>query len=286
MKELFKIGFWVILFEILMTGCSNHSDNSKTSLDSVGDLGLIDSVLVKKGVVQKLDFAIVNLKSSDDFIKSLSENQQLYDEQLLNNPKNVVEYESSRAKALNVGVYGADLNYIIHFNQIQISFKYLLSAKQLSDQIGVAMAFDKKALDKFNGNIEQKDTLINIVSSAYDVIKRYLKNGEQFQVATLVMTGSWVENMHLTLNVLPEVKNAQEKKNIVSKLSSQQEYALNLMTLLAILNSQNDETISDIEKDLNTISKELVKITPDEKTELPVLNELIAKLRTKIISLK
>lgn len=286
LKNIYTISFFLCLFSIV--SCKSGS-NGKNTLDSTNDESLIDSGIIKKGVIQKLDYAIVNLKSSDDFIKNLSKQANLYDEQELNSVKKISEYESSKAKALNVGAYGADLNYIIHFNQIPVSFKYLLCAKQLSDQIGVAMAFDKEAVTKFNGNVDQKDTLINIVSSAYDVIKKYLRNGDQFLVASLVMSGSWVENMHLTLNAIEKCSEEQDKKRIYLGLASQKEYVTNLIDLLQILNEPKDTMIIQLVNGLSNINIELTKVVADSTTNSPKIIELknsVSNLRSFVVGVK
>jgi len=286
LKNVYRISFLLCLLSVV--SCKSGS-NGKNALDSTSDESLVDSGMIKKGVLQKLDYAIINLKSSDDFIKNLSKQANLYDEQELNSVKKITEYESSKAKALNVGAYGADLNYIIHFNQIPVSFKYLLCAKQLSDQIGVAMAFDKDAVNKFNGNVDQKDTLINIVSSAYDVIKKYLRNGDQFLVASLVMSGSWVENMHLTLNAIEKSANEQDKKLIYSGLANQKEYVTNLVDLLNILNEPKDTLVIQLVNGLNQINTELTKVVADSTTKSPKIIELknsVSELRSFVVGVK
>lgn len=276
---------YIFVSHLLILGLNSCGSKSikerKPSVDTVVDAGIVDSNLLKIGVLEKLDYAIINLRSSDVFIQILSKQTNLYDNAILNNVKNVHEYESSKAKALNLGVYGADLNYVIHFNQTPVSLKYLLCAKQLSDQIGVSMAFDKKALDKFNGNVNQKDTLINIVSSAYDVIKKYLRNDDQFQVASLVMIGSWVENMYLTLGLVDKCANVQDKQIILNGILNQKEYLKNLISLLSILEDQNDnqqQTLVGSLKEIDGVLEKISTVPPDK--------QLIAKLKDKVVALR
>jgi len=275
---------YIFVSNLLLFGlnsCGSKSKKEGKPVDTVVDAGIADSNLLKTGVLEKLDYAIINLRSSDVFIQILSKQTNLYDNAILNNVKNVHEYESSKAKALNLGVYGADLNYVIHFNQTPVSLKYLLCAKQLSDQIGVSMAFDKKALDKFNGNVNQKDTLINIVSSAYDVIKKYLRNDDQFQVASLVMIGSWVENMYLTLGLVDKCANVQDEQIILNGILNQKEYLKNLISLFSILENQNDnqqQTLVGSLKEIDGVLEKISTVPPDK--------QLIAKLKDKVVALR
>ena len=286
-QKIFR--YFLLIPFIWLVSCNSKSTNtSKTTSDSVLDLGEMDSSLLKKGVQIKLDYAILNLRNSDEFIQILSKQSDLYDDAVLNNVKKASEYESSIAKALNIGVYGADLNFIIHFNQIPVSFKYLLCAKQLSDQIGVSMAFDKNAVDKFNGNVDQKDTLINIVSSAYDVIKKYLRNGEQFKIASLVMTGSWIENMYLTVNLVDKCKNDIDKEQLLKGIIDQKTYLQNIISLLVLVNSDKEGMISELCSSLNEINSvfEKYKDSTINKAELTDLKTKVDKIRLIIVNTK
>lgn len=286
-----KLTFSLVSIVVLIgiSSCNSKSNSgAKTEIDSIAEYDEIDSNLLKKGVLGKLDYAIVNLKNSDEFIKILSKQTNLYDDAILNSIKKRNEYESSKAKALNLGVYGADLNYIIHFNQIQNSFKYLICAKQLADQIGVSMAFDKTAVDKFNGNVDQKDTLINIVSSAYDIIKKYLRNGDQFLVAGMVMSGSWIENMHLTFLLIDKCENEQDKTTLLLGIVAQKEYLNNLISLLNDLNEQKDPTVQKLTESFKSIYDVLLKMpnTKPSKTELVGLKNAIETLRNAVVDVK
>ena len=284
--------FWLYFhfFVVLILGvvsCSSPSNEAKqSSNDTTIIVEKVDSNLLKQGVLVKLDYAIQNLKSSDEFIKILSQQTDLYDETVLNPFQKSKQYESSMAKALNLGIYGADLNYIIHFNQIPVSFKYLICAKQLADQIGISMAFNKKVVEKFNGNVDQKDTLINIVNSAYNIIKTDLRNGEQFQIASLVMAGSWIENMHLTLYHLPKIKNEKNKIKITTELNNQKEYLQNLCTLLTVLDTHNDSRLREIYESLQSIQKCFLSedtLNQDRLTR-NVLVQKIDKVRSSMIT--
>lgn len=284
--------FWLSFhfFVVLSLGVVSCSSPSKESIQSSNDTTIsvekVDSNLLKQGVLVKLDYAIQNLKSSDEFIKILSQQPDLYDETVLNPFQKSKQYESSIAKALNLGIYGADLNYIIHFNQIPVSFKYLICAKQLADQIGISMAFNKKVVEKFNGNVDQKDTLINIVNSAYNIIKDDLRNSEQFQIASLVMAGSWVENMHLTLYHLSKIKNEKSKTKITTELNNQKEYLQNLCALLTVLDNKNDARFREIFESLQSIQKcfDNEDTLNLERSNRKVLVQKIEKVRSSMIT--
>lgn len=285
-KSVLRYLLYVIL---VITGGSCKTQKTDTDKTNPLDTIELDSSLVKSGVLTDLDYAIENLRTSDELIKVVAIQQELYDEQVLNSIKNAGTYESSKAKALNIGVYGADLNYVIHFNQIPTSFKYLVCAKQLADQIGVTMAFDKTTVDNFNSNVNQKDTLINIVHAAYEIIKKYLRNGDQFQVATLVMAGSWIENVYLTMQMYNNVKSEDNKKQICSTILKQKEYVEKITTLLNRLNKSSDPNVTQLQNEFQTIHKIIQSCegkTVFDKSDFKKMNTKVEEIRNFIVGLK
>ncbi|MBK8806367.1 MAG: hypothetical protein IPO21_06880 [Bacteroidales bacterium] len=174
---MFKyINIYIILVTGFLLACNTSTTDKTDSVDveTVIEAEIkLDSFLLANKVVEKLDYIIENLQSSDNLIKQLSSDINLFSDGILNDVSNISVYESAREKALNLGIYGADLNYLIHFSQTQSSFKYLLTSKQLADQIGVAMAFDQSIIEEYQSKSENKDTLLNIVFGAYKDVKSY-----------------------------------------------------------------------------------------------------------------
>ena len=174
---------------------------------------------------ERLDYLINNLVISDEMIGMLAEaDKTLFDANMLNPAEHVKYYNTSKNRAVNMGVYGAELNYLIHFGQTEFSMKYMLASKQLADQIGVAMAFDKQAVEEYQTNVENKDSLINIIFVVYDNAKRMLKNEEQFMLSSLVIVGSWIENMYVATEMFGRIKSTQLKSKLITKVLEQKDY--------------------------------------------------------------
>jgi len=280
----------ILLLSLAALGfsCSNKPKVSEENVDEYIDSELaIDSTLVKKGVQKNLDYIIENMYSSDDLVKVLSTQPTLYSDLLLIDVKKITEFETSKIKAVNMGIIGADLNYILHFGQTQSSFKYLIGAKQLATQIGVALAFDQKMLDKYQSNFNQKDSLINIVYSAYDNVRKYLRNGEQFQVTTLVIAGSWVENMYLTTEQLPAFQDTEKKAKMYTMILNQQEYLNKIIELQTSLNDENDAFVTNVVAKLQEISNLFTTFKGQKNlsaADVVLLNEKLKNIRTEFVS--
>ncbi|MFQ3676043.1 MAG: hypothetical protein SNJ64_05825 [Endomicrobiia bacterium] len=288
MKPVFKYIFIYPLMIVILLSCNNNTKTvtEKNVINQLEDEIALDSMLIKKGVQEKLDFAIENLQLSDNMIKLLSFQNELYDESFLNSIENVKSYETSKARAINLGIYGAELNYILHFNQSQSSFRYLIVSKQLADMLGVAMAFDQKILEDYQSKNNEKDSLIYIVNSAYDNIRNHLRNGEQFQMATLVIAGSWIENMYIATRLIPKFSFQSRKPEIIDKLYQQKKYLDNIIELLIILNEEQNAYVTDITKQLATINKVCVLLEKETITneDITTIYNSIKKVRDIIIT--
>jgi hypothetical protein len=265
---------------------SNDADfNENVELNSENKL---PETLEKIGLPQKLDYLIKNMVISDNMIKTLSSNPNIFNYDLLNSYTNAQNYTTSRSKALNLGIYGADLNYLIHFEQSENSIKYLIASRQLAAQIGVAMAFDQETIKKYESNMENKDALITIIFLAYDNVKKMLKSEDQFLLSTLVLTGSWIENMYLATQLLPYFESTEIKTELVQKIIQQNEYLDNMTALVSELQEGDNIYINNLMKDLSKIDS--VYQTFDNKLlteeDIKSLGEEISNLRTRLIEAK
>lgn len=272
----------VCIVTSLILSCSNEQNSSVSAdnLDELIDKDIeVEEGLLEKGVQEKLDVIIKDLKLSDDMIVKISENSEVYNEELLNSVKKAREYNMSYSKAVNMGIYGAELNYIIHFNQTQNSFRYLVVAKQMADELGVALAFDQKVMEEYQNNMQNRDSLLTIVNNAYSNVRKYLKNGEQFLVSALVIAGSWTENIYLVLNQLNEIQMQDQREELISSICNQKAYLANIIDLLETLNDNaGNAYVKDFISGLNDISDVFSKFATENKPTQEEMNLLRDKL--------
>ncbi|HPY82320.1 MAG TPA: hypothetical protein PLU45_03085, partial [Bacteroidales bacterium] len=245
-----------IICSLMMSmSCAEKKSSADSGLDNtlvINEPKLAEG-LVRIGLPEKLDYLINNLVLSDNMIMTLSTNANIFNYELLNKYENVSLYTTSRSKAINLGIYGADLNYLIHFGQSENSIRYLIASRQLAGQIGVAMAFDQETMEEYQSNLENKDALINIIFLAYENVKKMLKSEDQFLLSTLVITGSWIENMYLTTKLLPYFESSEIKTKLVDKLLQQREYLTNMYELIVELHEGDNIFVNDLLEQLNKI---------------------------------
>ena len=160
-----------------------------------------------------------------------------YDKSLLNDTKAADKYDSKTLKSVNLGIYGADLGYVNLYGQTQDAVNYLNSAKKLSDDLGITSAFSEEFISKFQENLGNTDSLLLIVSDAYQIIDEYLQNNENNDIGGLVLAGGWIEALYFTTQVYKTNPTPELKQRI-----GEQKFSIvNLVKMLNSYNNQMDE---------------------------------------------
>lgn len=198
-----------------------------------------------------------------------------YNKTILNPANKSTQYSTSFAKALNLGIYGADLGYVTMYDQSQDAIGYLNAAKKLSDALGVSAAFDNKTLERFTKNLGNKDSMLSLVGVAYRVSDAYLKTNEMSDVSGLVLAGGWVESLYFTSDIYKAKPNEDLKRRIA-------EQKLSLKSLISMLSPYYSQPeyakFIDGLKDLSTVydgvefKYTFVKPTTDAKKKLTTIN--------------
>src|SRR5690606_31295942 len=112
-----------------------------------------------------------------------------YNAGMLNSPNNTANYSTKFNKALNLGIYGADLGYATMYDNTTDAMSYLSSVEQLSKELDMGGAFSEDIIDRFSENMGNKDSMLVIVSDAYRNGDEYLKNNDRSQEAGLILAG-------------------------------------------------------------------------------------------------
>ena len=99
-----------------------------------------------------------------------------YDAKILNPIENVAKYESVASKAMNLGIYGSDLSFTSIFDQTQESMLYLRCTNKLASGLGISGAFDESTTSRIEANMQNRDSLLSIISDSYWNADAYLKD--------------------------------------------------------------------------------------------------------------
>jgi hypothetical protein len=225
-----------------------------------------------------------------------------YSKDILNPSNKSSEYSTNFSKALNLGIYGADLGYVTIYDQNQDAIGYLNAAKKLADELGVSGAFDANTIERFAKNLGNKDSMLVLVGLAYRSSDAYLKNNDRSDVSGLVLAGGWLESLYFATNVYKTKPNEDVKRRIAEQKTSLQsliklltqfysqpeytEFIDNLNDLSTVFDGVEfkytyEKPTTDADKKITTInSKSAVNITPEQ---IESITQKVKSIRSQIV---
>jgi hypothetical protein len=265
----------ILVFIAGMTGCTGKKSKESQTLSK--DTTFDEKAIPKDELVKEvIDYP---LPTAFEVTKLLIDAGAGFILDLSNNVQNVNNYISLKSKALNLGVYGADLSYAATYNQTQETMQYLEVSSKLIDELQISTAFNQTLVERVENNIDNVDSLIIIISDSFYETYEYLQLNEQDVLSLLVLAGSWVEAMYISTQVSIV---SMDNKQIVEIISDQRN---SLDTLLETLEpSKDDEMISDIYAELSDIKALFdASSTPLTNDELDQLIEATENLRNSIV---
>ena len=171
-----------------------------------------------------------------------------YDKGILNLSKSANSYAKDFERALNLGIYGADLGYVSMYNQTQDAIGYLAAVKQLADKLGVSAAFDQKTMKRIETNISNKDSMLVLVGIAYRASDAYLKTNKRNEVSSLILAGGWIESMHFSVSAY----NKKADDGIKYRIAEQKQA---LSSIVKLIQSHNMPDAVELSRQLTELEK-------------------------------
>lgn len=215
-NELLSFGSAAAFAAIFMVGCvsdvkkEESSSNEPTPVDSSA-MKLMSIGGSMFSIPSPIQTALLIEKSGADYNKGF-----------LNDAKKVATYATNYQKALNLGVYGADVGYVTIYDQSQDAIKYLGVINKLSAELGITGAFDENTIKRFESNFGKRDSMLNLVAVAYRNADAFLKDNDRLNVGALVLAGGWVETLYFSTQIA--VKDGDQ--DVINRIG-EQKYTLN-----------------------------------------------------------
>ncbi|MDD2196765.1 MAG: hypothetical protein PHE03_09130 [Bacteroidales bacterium] len=199
----------------------------------------------------------------------------------LNNPvENVDKYFTEKSKALNLGVYGADLSYASTYQMKQETMNYLNVSKKLIDDLQISTAFNKDLANRVEENIDNKDELIKIITDSFYDTYEFLLNEEKDNVSLLVMCGSWIEGLYITTQI---AVTSQNNTDFMTIIANQKEPLTKLYELMQPF--AEEDVIAEMMETLNPL-KTIFDDVKDEVVTQKQFEDIegeVSRIRTGIV---
>ncbi len=266
-------GIFLLLIGILLFSCSNPESvpNTDKEIDEALPEELVDDLHQAKQV-------FYSLPSPIETAMLMRRAGAKFDDKILNSVKNASNYSTTFDKALNLGIYGADLSFASMFSQSQSSIKYLAVTKRLAEELGILNAIDQSYISRMESNVNNRDSLMEIISETFMNSDAFLKENKKPELAALMLSGGWIEGLYLATQIAKETKDNQElKERIIDQ-------RLSLTTLLGLLSKYpNDDNVQSVSNDFKKIraiydnidiETSEIKAVVDEETNITSLESV------------
>lgn len=256
----------------LFVSCKNVSKQSDQDQSAADTLN-------KELLASDIQEVLYPLPSPLELAQMLTDIGAKYSSNNLNSPDKAEKYITEQSKALNLGVYAADLSYAATFNQQQDVQTYLSAIKTLADQLGVTYDYEKLLSDENKSKYSNKDSLNSIVTNTVYETYQYLNEKSNPDLAVDMVAGVWVELMYIATNISQDSYNFTGLVDIISKQKASYE---KVMSLLAARNSNPD--IKELETKLQVLQPVYNKVDQGlSQTEYDLILTTIKQVRNSLI---
>lgn len=219
---------------------------------------------------------VYNLPSPSEMAEILYETNTIYDVEILSNPKAEGKYNTDVTRALNLGVYFADLSFTSMFDYPQQAMLFMSAAQGLSEELDIEGVFKEELFTRLEENSSSKDSIMEIVSYTYLETDFYLQENDRSVIAKAILAGAWIEGLYIATHLKTEDSGTEE---IWKKIGDQKRGLTNLINMVEDCNEpQLQEFIlklRKLEKAFESVEILTYKEVPD--------TTLIKLVKTKII---
>src|ERR1035437_7547142 len=258
LQKLFVSAPAVLLLSPFFYGCGSNKEKGETEGTDTTSMG--ETGGMKKGP-SKAQNIFYSIPSPIELAQLIQKAGAKYNKDLLNPIENKSKYMTNTSKALNLGIYGADLSYTSVFDDnTQESILYLGCTRTLAEALGVGNAFDEKTVDRIQANTAKKDSLLNIISDSYMTTDELLKESQRESSSALVITGGFIEALYLGTQLAKTTKNSAD---IINRLAEQKGTLNNVVGLLT--SYEKDAAVTSVLADIKSLKEiyDQVKVTSD-----------------------
>ena len=270
-----KLSLFALFVALVAAGCSSQPAGQ------TNDSTAVQTETQDQTVADEVEKIIYPLPTPYKISEMLNKAGAGYIFYVSNPVENVDKYFTDKRKALNLGVYGADLSYASTYNKSQETQLFLTCTQQLTEELGITSAFNTNLVERVEANINNKDSLHHIISESYYDTFDYLNKNGKGSISVIILAGGWIEGMYLSTQLAIVTKNDNA---IVAGIGEQKETLSKLVTILKTY--KDDPSVTEVMADLERINAAFPEVeagktlTPEQ---LSSLTSVIEEVRNAII---
>ena len=262
MKSLFT-NLFLLSFAFGVFSCSSSSDetNSQEAVE------VVTEELVEEATN---DNVFYQMPTPNELFAVLKNSDAPFNKEILNDVSNSGNYLTKFSKALNFGVFTADLAYATSQGSFEDAASLFDAIKSLSKDLEIENAIDQIIFERLKENLENSnaDSLFYLSNETYYSAFSYLEENDRQDVLGMIAVGGWIEGLNIILNLEPY----SEDSEICQRIADQK---LTLENLLIFVSDIENDKLTEIVSDLAVIEEIFNQETDnsnDESSDTEVIN--------------
>ena len=242
MKSLF-INLSLISFLFGFSSCASSSDENS----SKETVEVVDEELVEESTNDNMFYQV---PTPNELFAVLKNSDAPFNKEILNDVSNSGNYLTKYSKALNFGVYTADLAYVTSQGSLEDAASLFEAVKNLSKDLEIENAIDKIIFERLKKSLDNSnlDSLFYLSNETYYSAFSYLKENNRQDILGLIAVGGWIEGLNIILNLEPYSQNSE----ICQVIADQK---LTLENLLIFVSDIENDKFLDLLNDLSKIEE-------------------------------
>lgn len=250
-RKIYFLPAAAMAYALFLTSCGDDKTEEGGKItDTVAHAQVSDSDRVD--ATRQIMYSIPSSAETADLLKEAG---ATYDIKLMNDVNNTDKYNVLRSQALNLGIFGADLNYANVFEKSMEVQLYMESCQSLVKKLDIEGAISENVWDRLEENKDNRDSLNSIVSEVFFDLDTYLEENDKTEISALIVAGGWIEGLYIATQMVNEKKPNQTILNRVAEQKLSLEHLCKLMEKY-----QTTDNIKMVREDLNKLKEVYNKI--------------------------
>ena len=229
----------IAAISFLAVSCANADSDQATVEEEV-----VEEV-INEVSEDPIDDIFYQVPSPNDLFNVLKDADITYNKDILNDLSLVETLNTKKSKALNFGVYAADLAYVSSLGQIGDASNFFETIRALSKELEIENAMNDVVYARIQENLDASnpDSLFSLSNETYYKAYAYLDDNDRGDVLGMIVIGGWIEGLNIILNV----QEYKENSDVVQRIADQRLTLENLLVFTSrIQNEDLDNIISEL----------------------------------------
>ena len=251
MKTLYP-NIFLISIILTISSCSSNDNDQKELVNDT------DQVVEQVSNESSDANTFYQVPTPNELFAVLKNANVTYSKEYLNDIANSEKYITKASKALNFGVYTADLAYVTSLGNFEDASPLFETVRDLAKELEIENAIDQIIFQRLQENLENSnaDSLFYLSNETYYSAYTYLEENNRKDVLAMIVVGGWIEGLSIILNLEPYSENSE----ICQRIADQK---LTLENLLIFSSSNN--IIPDIVSELDNINEVFLASNDNEE---------------------